>query len=119
MTQYMISVIHAEEGPDWVGQVDMQEVFEKVDAFNKELQESGSWVFGGGLEPPSGASVVDATGTDVLVTDGPYAEAKEQLGGFHIIDVPDLDTALALAAEGSQACQGTVEVRPFQSEPEG
>jgi hypothetical protein len=51
MAQYMLSVIHAEEGPDWTGEVDVQELFAKVDAFNKELQESGSWVFAGGLEP--------------------------------------------------------------------
>ena len=118
MTQYMISVIHAEEGPDWVKEgVDVQEVFAKVDAFNKELQEHGSWVFGGGLEPPSSATVVDATGADVLVTDGPYAEAKEQLGGFWIIEAPDLDAALAWAAKGAAACEGPVEVRPFQDEP--
>ena len=87
MTQYMISVIHAEEGPDFAEDVDIQEVFAKVDAFNKELQESGSWVFAGGLEPPSVATVVDATRSDILVTDGPYAETKEQLGGFWVEDV--------------------------------
>ena len=116
MTQYMISVIHAEEGPDWVGQVDMQEVFEKVDAFNKDLQASGSWVFGGGLQPPSSATVVDATGQDVLVTDGPWAETKEQLGGFWVVEAPDLDAALEIAKRGSAACLGAVEVRPFQAE---
>jgi hypothetical protein len=117
MTQYMISVIHAEEGPDWVeAGVDMQEVFAKVEAFNKELQESGGWVFAGGLEPPSSATVVDATGTDVLVTDGPYAETKEQLGGFWVVEAPDLDAALAIAKKGSAACMGAVEVRPFQAE---
>jgi hypothetical protein len=116
MTQYLISVIHAEEGPDWVGQVDMQEVFEKVDAFNKDLQESGSWVFAGGLEPPSSATVVDATGKDVVVTDGPWAETKEQLGGFWVVEAPDLDAALEIAKRGSAACLGAVEVRPFQAE---
>jgi hypothetical protein len=52
-----------------------------------------------------------------MITDGPFAETKEHIGGFWVIDVPDLDTALALAAEASEACEGTVEVRPFQSEP--
>ena len=116
MTQYMLSVIHAEEGPDWVGQVDMQEVFAKVDAFNKELVDNGSWVFGGGLEPPSSATVVDATGKDVLVTDGPYAETKEQLGGFWVIEAPDLDAALDVGKRASAACLGAVEIRPFQAE---
>ena len=76
MTQYLISVIHPEGGPDWAEDVDMQEVFAKVDAFNQELQDSGSWVFAGGLEPPSSATVVDATGSDVLVTDGPYRRGQ-------------------------------------------
>lgn len=116
MTQYMISVIHAEEGPDWIEEVDVQEVFAKVDAFNKQLRDSGSWVFAGGLEPPSSATVMDATGADVLVTDGPYAEAKEQLGEFRVVEAPDLDAALDIAKRGSAACMGAVEVRPFQAE---
>jgi hypothetical protein len=116
MTQYMISVIHPEAGPDLAADVDMQEVFAKVDAFNQELQASGSWVFAGGLEPPSNATVVDATGSEVLMTDGPYAEAKEQLGGFWVVEAPDLDAALEIAERGSAACMGAVEVRPFQAE---
>ena len=71
MTQYMLSVIHPEEGPEFPDDVDIQEVFTNVDTFNKELMENGNWVFGGGLEAPSSATVVDATGEDVLVTDGP------------------------------------------------
>ena len=116
MTQYMISVIHAEEGPDFPEDVDLQEVYGKVDAFNKELRESGSWVFAGGLAPPSVATVVDATGSETLVTDGPYAETKEQLGGFWVVEAADLDAALEIAKKGSTACMGAVEVRPFQSE---
>ena len=107
MTQYMLSVIHAEEGPDFAEDVDIQEVYGKVDAFNKELQDSGSWVFAGGLEPPSDSTVVDATGSEVLVTDGPYAETKEQLGGFWVVEAPDLDAALAIAKKGSAACVGS------------
>ena len=90
-----------------------------VDAFNAEVQAAGAWVFAGGLHPASSATVVSSANGDVSMTDGPYAESKEQMGGFWVIEAPDLDTALALAAEASQACQGTVEVRPFQSEPEG
>ena len=116
MTQYMLSVIHAEEGPDFPEDVDLQEVYGKVDAFNNELRDSGSWVFGGGLAPPSSATVVDATGKDALVTDGPYAETKEQLGGFWIIEAPDLDAALDISKRASAACMGAVEVRPFQAE---
>jgi hypothetical protein len=115
MTQYMISV-HDAAGGQEMSESDMQEVFAKVDAFNKELQDSGSWVFAGGLEPPTSATVVDATGADVLVTDGPYAETKEQLGGFWVVEAPDLDAALDIARRGSAACMGAVEVRPFQAE---
>jgi hypothetical protein len=116
MAQYLISVIHPEGDPGWDADVDMQEVFEKVDAFNKDLQASGSWVFAGGLEPPSAARVVDATGAEVLVTDGPFAEAKEQLGGFWVVEVPDFDAAMEIARRGSAACLGAVEVRAFQAE---
>jgi hypothetical protein len=115
MTQYMISVIHAGEGPELPEGADIQEVYGKVDAFNKEIQDSGSWVFGGGLEAPSSATVVDATGADVLVTDGPYAETKEQLGGFWVVEAPDLDAALDISKRASAACMGAVEVRPFQA----
>ena len=116
MTQYMLSVIHPEEGPEFPEDIDIQEVFTKVDTFNKELMDNGIWVFGGGLEPPSSATVVDATGTDVLVTDGPYAETKEQLGGFWVVEAADLDAALDLGKRASAACMGAVEIRPFQAE---
>jgi hypothetical protein len=120
MTQYLLSVIHPESGPDWVADAtpeQMQEVFGAVDAFNTELQREGSWVFAGGLTAPSDATVVDATrGGEPLLTDGPYAEAKEHLGGFWVVEAPDLDAALAIAARGSSACRGAVEVRPFQAE---
>ena len=74
-------------------------------------------MFGGGLHDPSSATVVQATESDPVLTDGPFAESKEQLGGFWIIDVPDLDAALAWATKASAACMGPVEVRPFQDEP--
>jgi hypothetical protein len=114
MTQYMLSVISSEDDPEFA-EDDLQEVYGKVNDFNRELKDSGSWVFAGGLEPPSVATVVDATGSDVLTTDGPYAETKEQLGGFWIVEAPDLDAALEIAKKGSAACMGAVEVRPFQA----
>ncbi len=70
-----------------------------------------------GPRTPDTATTVDGTGSDVIVTDGPYLETKEFLGGFWIIEAPDLDAAMKLAAEGSKACGGKVEVRPFQAEP--
>jgi hypothetical protein len=116
MTQYLISV-HSGEGDAYASEEEMQRAFAQVDAFNAELKASGSWVFAGGLTAPSDATVVDATGSEVLVTDGPYAETKEQMGGFWVVEAADLDAALEIARKGSAACLGPVEVRPFQEEP--
>ena len=115
MTQYMLSVHHVEGDPMPSGE-DMQRAFEDVDRFNSELQDAGVWVFAGGLMPRETSTTVDNTGVEAIVTDGPFAETKEWLGGFWIIEAPDLDAALAWARKGSAACQGPVEVRPFQAE---
>ncbi len=80
--------------------------------------DSGAWVFAGGLHPSTSATVVRVQDGDVLTTDGPFAESKEQMGGFWVLEAPDLDAALALAAKASAACMEPVEVRPFQDEPE-
>lgn len=119
MTQYLLSV-HMVEGEDsYPSDEEMQKAFAAVDQFNAKVQDAGAWVFAGGLQPANIATVVDASkGGDVLTTDGPFAEAKEQIGGFWVIEAPDLDAALKWAAEGSAACGGPVEVRPFQDEPE-
>lgn len=118
MPQYLLSVHMIEGESPYATEEEMQRAYEDVDVFNAKLQADGVWVFAGGLQPADIATVVDGTGPEVLTTDGPFAEAKEQIGGFWIVDVPDLDAALRLAAEGSKACQGKVEVRPFQDEPE-
>jgi hypothetical protein len=114
MTEYLLSVHHAidEEFPPME---EMQPVFEAVDRFNRKLQDKGAWVFAGGLLPIDQATTVDNAGDKPIVTDGPYAESKEYLGGFWVIEAPDLDAALQWAKEGSKACAGKVEVRPFQA----
>ena len=84
-----------------------------IDVFNDRLQAEGHWVFAGGLGGPDTATVVDNRGAEALVTDGPFLESKEFLIGFWIIEADDLDVALALATEGSKACNRKVEVRPF------
>jgi hypothetical protein len=117
MMQYLLSV-HSVEGDPVPPAEEMEATYKSVDAFNAELQASGAWVFGGGLHPADTATVVRATRGEVLTTDGPFAETKEQLGGFWIVKVDDLDAALAWAAKGSAACGGPVEVRPFQDMPE-
>lgn len=115
MTQYLLSVHHGDDLAMPEG-VSVDQVFADVDAFNNRLQDAGAWVFGGGLMPASSATVVDATGPEVVTTDGPYLETKEYLGGFWVIEAADLDAALAWSRDASAACRGQVEVRPFQGE---
>ena len=117
MKQYLLAV-HSVDGASARPEEENQQAYQDVDAFNTELQAAGAWVFGGGLYPPSTATVVRAQGGQVVTTDGPYTETKEQLGGFWIIQAPDLDAALQWAAKGSEACRLPVEVRPFQEDDE-
>ena len=84
-----------------------------IDAFNDRLQAEGHWVFAGGLGSPNSATVIDNRGEEAMITDGPFLESKEYIVGFWIIEAPDLDVALKLAAEGSKACNRKIEVRPF------
>ena len=115
MTQYLLSV-HMVQGTSEPPADDIQRMYKQVDVFNAKLQKEGSWVFAGGLHPANTATVVRVQNGEVLTSDGPFAESKEQLGGFWIVEVPDLDAALKLAAEGAAACEGPVEVRPFQND---
>jgi len=117
MTHYLMAV-HGPAARDEFGAYGskeaMEQAFADTDAFNRRLQDEGHFVFAGGLAPAATATVVDGQGERPTYTDGPYLEAKEHLGGFWIITAPDLDVALRLAAEGSRACRGRVEVRPFE-----
>jgi hypothetical protein len=105
--QYLISVIHDQAG------LATPEEDAAIDVFNERLQAEGHWVFAGGLASPNTATVIDNRGEDPVFTDGPFIESKEYLGGFWIIEAPDLDVALKLATEGSKACNRKIEVRPF------
>ena len=118
MTQYLLSV-HIVEGEPAPPEEQMQQTYKAVDDLNAEIKKAGAWVFAGGLHPTSTATVVRTQGGQVVTTDGPFAETKEQLGGFWIIDVADLDAAMDWATQASAACGGPVEVRPFQENPEG
>ncbi len=113
MTQYLLSV-HGDDSAYDMPIEEAQPMYDATDAFNKQLMADGSWVFGGGLKRINSATTVDGTGADVVLTDGPYLETKEYLGGFWVIEAPDLDAALKIAAAGSKACGGKVEVRPFE-----
>ena len=117
MTHYLMSVhgpVERTEFGNYGSREAMEQAFADTAAFNERLKEQGYWVFAGGLEAATTATVVDGTGDAPVVTDGPYLETKEVIGGFWVIDVPDLDVALKVAAEGSKACGGKVEVRPFE-----
>ena len=115
MKEYLLSVHMVEGEPEPAPDV-MAQMYKDVDVFNDELKGKGVWVFAGGLHPSDTATVVRVQDGEIVTTDGPFAETKEQLGGFWIIEVPDLDEALELARRGSQACGGPVEVRPFQDD---
>ena len=105
--QYLVSVIFDQAG------LDTPDEMAAIDVFNDRLIAEGQWVFAGGLGAPSTATVIDNRGEEPMFTDGPFLESKEFLAGFWIIEAPDLDVALKLAAEGSKACNRKVEVRPF------
>ncbi len=115
MTQYMLAV-HYVEGQEPPSQDVMEQMYADVEELNTKMQESGVWVFAGGLETPDIATVVRSSGGEIVMTDGPFAESKEQVGGFWVIEAPDLDAALDWARQATIACQGPVEVRPFQAE---
>jgi hypothetical protein len=93
---------------------DAQRQVAQVSAVNEEMQAAGAWVFGGGLHAASSATVVRSSGGTVSTIDGPYAETKEQMGGFWVIEAADLDAALAWAGKAATACEAPVELRPFQ-----
>ncbi|WP_024285214.1 YciI family protein [Cellulomonas sp. KRMCY2] len=112
MQQYLISVIEP-DGPPPPPEL-LEPVMRAVEAVNTDLRAAGAWVFGGGLHPPTTATVLHADGTEVLMTDGPYAEGKEHLGGFTIVRAPDLDAALAWGRRYATAIGLPIEVRPFR-----
>ena len=112
MKLYLLSVIQPDGDPpppEVLG-----EVMKRVEAWRHELKGAGAWVFGGGLHPPSTATVLRAHEGKVVMTDGPFAEGKEHLGGLTIIRAPDLDAALEWGRKAARAITLPIEVRPFQ-----
>lgn len=114
MNQYLLSIYQPAGDPP-PPEV-LEPVMRDLDALNRELRSADAWVFAGGLHPPSTATVVRSRDDDVLVTDGPFAEGKEHLGGISIIAAPDLDAALEWAAKLARATTLPIEVRPFQGD---
>jgi hypothetical protein len=112
MPEYLLSVYQPEGDPpppDVLGPIMRQ-----LAALNDEMRAAGAWVFDGGLHPPDMATIVRHEGDDVVLTDGPFAEGKEYLGGFTIVRAPDLDAALKWAGEIARITTLPIEVRPFQ-----
>ena len=91
----------------------LAEIGKNLDALNQDLREAGAWVFAGGLHGPESSTVLRPRDGDVLVTDGPYAEGKEMLGGISLIQAPDLDAALEWGRRLALATTLPIEVRPF------
>ena len=118
MAQYLLSVhsVTGEVSEPMTGE-QMQLSYQQVQALEAELKSAGAWVFGGRLHDPDTATVVRMSNGDVLTTDGPFAESKEHLGGFYIIEAADLDAALGWASKVTRCVNTPIEVRPFAKEP--
>jgi hypothetical protein len=122
MKQYLLSIYQPDGPPPVPGA--LARVMEEIGKLIEEMKTSGAWVFNGGLHPPSTATVVRARGGETLMTDGPFAETKEHIGGFVVVQARELDAALEwarrlariLTLPGNDAGL-PVEVRPFQGEP--
>lgn len=117
MKQYLIS-IYQPEGPPPPPER-LATVMGEIMAIKRDLEAAGSWVFAGGLHEASTATVLRLQNDEVLMTDGPFVEGKEHLGGFTILKAPDLDVALGWARRYARATGLPIEVRPFQGEVEG
>ena len=114
MKLYLLSVVEP-DGPLPPPEF-LAKVMRDVEVFEKEIKGAGAWVFNGGLHPPSTATVVRMNDGEALITDGPFAEGKEHVGGFMIIKASDLDAALGWAKKMAKAIPLPIEVRPFRDE---
>jgi hypothetical protein len=115
MPKYLLSA-HTVEGQarEPMTEEQMQQFMERIGVLEDEMKSTGAWVFSGRLHEPDTATVVRQSEGEVLTTDGPFAESKEHLGGFYIIEAENLDAALAWASKTTAAIKAPIEVRPFQ-----
>jgi len=113
MTQYLLSVVTPSAGAEPPSPEQLEAIMARVGQLQTDMRTAGVWVFSGGLEAPSTATVLRPSGDEVLLVDGPFAEGKEYLGGFTVVDVPDLDTALDWGRRTVAAIGLPIEVRPF------
>jgi hypothetical protein len=117
MKHYVLS-IYQPDGPPPPPER-LEPVMRDVAALIREIKDAGAWVFNGGLHPPTTATVLRPKDGEVLMTDGPFVEGKEHIGGFIIIKAPDLDAALEWGRKAARAITLPIEVRPFQHAGEG
>lgn len=115
MPRYLLS-FYQPQGPVPPRDV-LEPIMRELDAINRDMKAAGAWVFAGGLHPPTTATVARLKDGEVLLTDGPFVEGKEYLGGITIVDVPDLDAALVWAGRIARATTLPIEVRPFHDRP--
>ena len=114
MPQYLLSLQIVEGEAPTMTDDEIQESWKEIHALNEEIREAGAWVFGGALHGPDTATVVRMSQGEVVTTDGPFAESKEHLGGFYVIEAADLDAALSWASKTTAAVRRPIEVRPFR-----
>jgi hypothetical protein len=115
MRQYLLSIYQPESGT--LPPAELAEIMHELDQLNQEIRAAGSWVFSGGLHPPSTATVLRPTPDGLLTTDGPFAEGKEVIGGVYVIAAADLDEALRWGGRLAGVIGLPIEVRPFQPGP--
>ncbi|GAA4051119.1 YciI family protein [Arthrobacter methylotrophus] len=111
MSRYLLS-IYQPDGPIPEPEL-LNKIMADLDVLNQEMRDAGAWVFTGGLHPASTSTVVRMKDGEALIMDGPFAEAKEHVGGLWIIEAPDLDGALEWGRKAAQATTLPIEVRPF------
>jgi hypothetical protein len=119
MAQYLLSVHGCEdEVREPMTEEQMQQSWAQISALEDQMKSAGAWLFSGRLHEPDAAAVVRVSDGRVLTTDGPFAESKEHLGGFYIIEADDLDAALGWAAKVTAAVGEPIEVRAFHGMPD-
>lgn len=114
MKRYLLTIWQPDGPPP--PDVDLGRIMADVDALIEDMKTAGVWVFNGGLHQPGTATVIRPGGDETLVTDGPYLEGKEHVGGLVVIDAPDLDAALEWGRRTADAIGLPIEVRPFMHE---
>jgi hypothetical protein len=119
MVQYMLSA-HSVDGEarEPMTEEEMQQLQERIGALQEEMKSAGAWVFGGRLHEPDTATVVRVSEGETLTTDGPFAESKEHLGGFYIVEAEDLDSAIDWASKTAAIVAAPIEVRPLHELPD-